>query len=79
MSDDADQAGVMELRERQAGIGRIQARVAPLGSVVRLTCLGCHEPLEAERLAARPGAVRCVDCEELAERRAKLFAPRRGL
>lgn len=79
MSDDADQASVLEIRERQAGIGRLQAKVAPRGETVRMTCLVCHEPLEAARLAARPGAIRCVDCEEITERRSKLFAKRRGL
>lgn len=79
MSDDADLASDLEIRERTAAIGRVQAKAAPLGEALRNTCLVCHEPLEAARLAARPGAIRCVDCEETAERRAKLFSGRRGL
>lgn len=33
-----------------------------------LVCLDCDEPIDDERLAARPGAVRCITCQEDHER-----------
>lgn len=32
-------------------------------------CPDCGEPIPPARLAAQPGAVRCVECQALAERR----------
>lgn len=34
-----------------------------------LACLDCDDPIDADRLAARPSAVRCIICQEAHERR----------
>lgn len=38
-----------------------------------VVCGDCDEPLDTDRLAARPGAVRCLTCQEAHERRLALF------
>lgn len=71
--DDADRAGIEIESELQGAIDawrahahpRIEARLSRDG--LRL-CLGCGEPIQARRLAALPGAVRCVACQADAER-----------
>lgn len=32
-------------------------------------CIDCDEPVEPRRLAAKPNAARCIDCQTLWERR----------
>lgn len=33
------------------------------------TCMDCDEPIDAGRLNVQPAALRCLDCQELLERR----------
>ncbi|MFD3263347.1 TraR/DksA C4-type zinc finger protein [Phenylobacterium ferrooxidans] len=39
-----------------------------------LVCADCDDPMEDERLAARPEAIRCLTCQEAHERRLALHA-----
>jgi phage/conjugal plasmid C-4 type zinc finger TraR family protein len=72
MSDIADRAG--ELEEQQ----RVHALRAQATNVVELpkhdrdgkrVCLACEERLSQKRLKAAPRAVRCVECQDLHEKR----------
>jgi RNA polymerase-binding transcription factor DksA len=33
------------------------------------TCIDCDEPIDDDRLKVQPAALRCLDCQELLERR----------
>jgi len=35
-------------------------------------CIDCGDPIPQERLQARPGSVRCIDCQERKERRDRM-------
>lgn len=69
-----EQAAQAEAREREAGIERARrAETEPPRERdgVRY-CLGCDDPIDARRLAARPSAVRCLYCQQDEERRRAL-------
>jgi phage/conjugal plasmid C-4 type zinc finger TraR family protein len=59
-------------RARQPAVGRMPAgRSATHGQYGGATgprpCLDCGEPIDPRRLAAMPGCIRCVDCQDLAD------------
>lgn len=73
-------AQIRELQERETGVRRVQAAAAvltcePIGGAER-DCATCTDPIEAERLAAAPGAIRCTFCQEAFERHRRLFPGR---
>jgi DnaK suppressor protein len=37
--------------------------------VIKRMCLDCKEPIPAKRLKANPAATRCVECQELTEKK----------
>lgn len=66
-----DQAAALEQRTRDAGIdaARRAGREPQLrDGTGRIVCKGCGEPLTPARLAAHPGACRCVECQNLHEK-----------
>lgn len=67
MSDLADEAQEIETAERDNAVAEIRRKaLAPIR--VHETCLACADPIETERLAANPGARRCLMCQEAFER-----------
>lgn len=73
MSDDADRAQLLEIRERDRSIAQVCATIDP---AFRWNgdCVECADPIEADRAAASPTAKRCLTCQEAFERRQKLFS-----
>lgn len=74
MSDVVDQAEAVEAMDRALRIEAVQAVAASLDgpAVTDRDCDDCQDPIEAARLAAAPGARRCVICEEARERQMRL-------
>lgn len=66
--DEADEAQrVAELFQQHAH--RRHMPSAP--ALVTTECIGCGDPIPVDRALAAPGAVRCTDCQTLAERKAR--------
>lgn len=53
-------------QERDAGIAAASAALTGDGSDI---CVRCGEDIEPERLEAMPSARRCVDCQNIIERK----------
>lgn len=74
MTDILDRAQFVEERERAASVALVRSSArqldTPAGSAV---CRGCADLIEPERLAACPGAQRCLVCQEAAEKFQRLF------
>jgi len=49
-----------------------QARAAGLGARGQDICADCHDEIPAERRAAMPSAIRCINCQAWAERVSKI-------
>lgn len=77
MVDELDRAKVLEMREREASLRRTLAagRETEAPRVIDGVrhCLDCGEPIDKERLAARPESVRCIDCKERKEKKERLW------
>ena len=74
--DLADRAQHYEEAERQAGIyaathPREERPVLHDGERV---CLGCADPISPTRVRACPSAVRCIECQDIEDRRRRRFA-----
>lgn len=69
MTDWIDRAQEVEQRSRDISLRAVQ-RVARVLARPRLSriCEDCPDPIEPQRLAACPGARRCIDCQERSER-----------
>ena len=61
-ADEAQTAEGVHLRAALAGV-RPREDEAQLLEDGRVICRECGEPIPAARLAVRPGACRCVDCQ----------------
>lgn len=73
MTDVLDEAQEIEEAEREASIRRVRTcHVVPLPKG-DTACRGCGDDIEAERLAAHPGARLCLECQEARERLQCLF------
>lgn len=55
-----------EIQERQ-----MKSRVADLSPTPTMDCDECGDPIPPLRKAAAPWAIRCIDCEELFQKRNK--------
>ncbi len=71
--DECDVAAELQQQDREGAL-RAALKVAHRREAVlviggRRCCLTCREPIESERLAAIPGAARCVVCQRRHERR----------
>jgi phage/conjugal plasmid C-4 type zinc finger TraR family protein len=74
VTDILDRAQVLEEAERAEALRRAlqgESRQDVVFGV--LACLDCDDPIDDARLAARPGCVRCIDCQEAHERRSAQF------
>jgi len=63
--DSIDDAQAMDERIRLAEIASARSQVTGAGAD---TCEDCGDPIEDKRRRAAPWAVRCLDCQEAAER-----------
>lgn len=72
MSDLADHAGELEEQQRTNAL-RVQSAVVVemprTNHEGKRVCLDCEERLSQKRLKAAPRAVRCVECQDLHEKR----------
>jgi len=66
VSDIVDRAAEAEENFRQDALAAREARI-PRGPCAK-DCADCGEPIPAARRRAAPGATRCVDCQQWAER-----------
>lgn len=66
MSDLLDQAAEAEEHFRQDALAAREALI-PRGAAARV-CADCGEAIPAARRRAAPGATRCLDCQQWAER-----------
>ena len=74
MSDDADQAQRFEAMRRQIGLRSVLAQARRQNAEREpAACSACGDPIEPERLAACPGARRCLDCQQHVETHSRLF------
>lgn len=72
--DEADHAKLREMGFRDEALKRHRERAEaddaakPLIIDGVVCCRDCQEPIEPERLRARPNAARCIDCKTIWER-----------
>ena len=64
--DEADRAAELIEATTANALARIQAAQQQAGQA---ECADCGEPIPASRRAANPAAIRCIDCQEIYERR----------
>lgn len=72
MSDIADRAGELEEQQREQALRARSAVVIEMPKSDRegkRICLTCEDRLSPKRLKASPRAVRCVECQDLHEKR----------
>lgn len=62
MTDYIDHAQALEQQHRDQALQRRVPRRQPKNEDGR--CINCREQIPAARLAARPDAQRCIDCEQ---------------
>lgn len=73
--DISDKAKPLEQLERQCSIERQLDRAAIEDAIEPIyidgvpCCRDCHDPLDEDRLRARPNAARCVPCKMIWEHR----------
>ncbi len=65
MADFCDLASEAERKFKDAALAKAGAvsQVQLVDQAGRVICLECGEPIPANRLAAMPGAARCVECQ----------------
>ena len=73
--DDVDRAQKLEQEHRRRSVenelaSHIEKDPSLVINGVRC-CVDCGEPIPAERLAARPDAVRCIECKQAKEQKQK--------
>ena len=68
MSDDVDRAQTLETFGRDLALRQALGRVETIRPSRPGICVDCADPIETGRLAARPGARRCLTCQEAHER-----------
>ena len=64
--DEADRAAALIEATTANALARIQAAQQQAGQA---DCADCGEPIPAARRVANPAAIRCIDCQEIYERR----------
>lgn len=63
-----DEASQLEMAEREAAIAKAREAVVGVG---RSNCEDCGDSIPAARRLAMPSCRRCIDCEDLRERKAR--------
>jgi len=61
---------VADLARLSAELEQVEAALARAATGELGVCPDCGEPIEAARLTASPAALRCTECQKLAEQRA---------
>ncbi|ALL14276.1 TraR/DksA C4-type zinc finger protein [Caulobacter henricii] len=74
MSDIVDRAQEIEGFARERAIERVRGQAHARGPEDLVACVECGDPIGLERREVRPGALRCVECEEARERVQRLFS-----
>ncbi|NVK42130.1 MAG: TraR/DksA C4-type zinc finger protein [Oceanospirillaceae bacterium] len=71
--DDADRAKEIEQRDRRAAIEMASRHMEPPQQIIngQVLCIDCDEPVQAERLQAKPNAARCIECQGFHEQKVK--------
>ncbi|EKE2594390.1 TraR/DksA family transcriptional regulator [Salmonella enterica subsp. enterica serovar Nima] len=69
MSEQIDEAQALDALHRQSALERHRRRTAGDHDNETGYCQSCGEPIPAARLAACPGALRCIDCQTVYELR----------
>lgn len=64
--DEADRAEALIEATTANALARIHAAQQQAGQV---NCADCGEPIPPARRKANPAAIRCIDCQEIYERR----------
>ena len=64
--DEADRAAALIETTTANALARIHAARMQAGQA---DCADCGEPIPAARRVANPAAIRCIDCQEIYERR----------
>ncbi|MEX0732858.1 MAG: TraR/DksA C4-type zinc finger protein [Aquisalimonadaceae bacterium] len=59
-----ERAARLEQQERDAAIARQRALMQPATPSPDGNCIDCGDPIPAGRLAAKPDAARCTECQE---------------
>jgi phage/conjugal plasmid C-4 type zinc finger TraR family protein len=67
--DDIDKANDLADSLRDAAVLRIQREVSRVNT--NKECVDCDEDIDAQRRAKVPGAIRCINCQDVHERRLK--------
>ena len=64
--DNGDVAQEREQLDRDLALAALHERLrgARAAASRSTDCEGCSEPIDARRLAALPGAIRCVECQQ---------------
>lgn len=76
MADIVDEATALIEAERDEGIRRVAAVLAAPGEA---ECVNCGDDIGASRRAAMPSAVRCISCQERAEKLGRIDMMGAGL
>lgn len=69
MPDPADLAAPVEARHHAEALAAHYAARRPQPAAPDGLCVDCGDPIPPARLAARPDAARCVECQTIEDRR----------
>lgn len=71
MPDLIDRAKDMEMRQRQTALDNVLNQSEPEQEIQdgTVVCISCATPIQKARLAAKPNAARCIQCQTIEERR----------
>jgi len=67
--DDLDRAQILEQRQRDEALARMQSRLRT--GPAQEQCSDCGEDIPEARRAALPGVIRCVYCQQIFEKKGK--------
>ena len=70
--DRFDRASDRETQDREDAIAAVVEAARP-ATVVSGMCMDCLEPIEPERLAVAPYAVRCISCQRDDDKRYRMM------
>lgn len=71
MPDLLDHAKDLEMRQRQAALDKALQNNEPDQWIEdgQVLCIRCGVAITKERLAAKPNAARCIDCQQIEEQK----------
>ncbi|MBL4799819.1 MAG: TraR/DksA C4-type zinc finger protein [Oleispira sp.] len=74
MADQLDDAKAMEMSDRERAIKAQLAKVKEPKQLIvddEILCIECETLVSKLRLAAKPSAARCIDCQSLHEQKGR--------